>query len=183
MYLNNNVKRDEVHQANVKSGWWTDIETGESILGTRNRPEMLCLITSELCEAVIDGYSPDSHLPQFPAAHVEIADAAIRILDLAGADNIDLEVGDKHRVIFFGHLTRDVMMLTVLISSYALEGVRKGNTELYHKSIADTYASLWHFADVYEFDLKECIEAKLLYNTQRADHKIENRLAEGGKKI
>lgn len=183
MYADNNLKRDLVHEANVKAGWWSNIETGESILDTRNRPEMLCLITSELCEAVIDGYSPDSHLPQFPAVQVEVADAAIRILDLAGADGVDLEAGNKNRIVFLGDLTKDMMMITILISSYALEGVRKGNTELYHKSLSDAYAVLWRFADVYQFDLKEAIETKMAYNAQRADHKIENRLAEGGKKI
>ena len=181
MYLN--TKRDAVHAANVEAGWWTDLNTGQSILDTRNRPEMLCLITSELCEAVVDGFAPDSHLPQYPAVQVEIADAAIRILDLAGAEQIDLTAGDKHRVVLLGDLMKDTMAIVILVSSYALEGVRKGKTDLYHQSLADAYTSLWHFADVYEFDLKEVIDAKMEYNANRADHKIENRKAEGGKKI
>lgn len=178
-----NIVRDEIHQSNVDAGWWSDLATGESILATRNRPEMLCLITSELCEAVIDGYSPDSHLPQFPAVFVEAADAAIRIYDLAGADKIDLTQGDEHRILYTSDLDRDILQIVLLVSSYALEGVRKGNAGLYHTSIADALAALYKFAEVYQFDLDECIQAKVAYNKQRADHKIENRKADGGKKI
>jgi hypothetical protein len=178
-----NKLRDKVHASNVEAGWWSDLRTGESILSTRNRPELLCLITSELCEAAVDGYKPDSHLPQFPALHVEVADTAIRILDLAGADQIDLETGDPYRIIFHGDMLKDLMNLVILISSYALEGVRKRNTELYHQSIADAYQCLFKFADLYEFDLDECIQAKCDYNSNREDHKVENRRAPGGKQI
>ena len=176
-----NKLRDETHAANVTAGWWTNLDTGESILETRNRPEMLCLITSELVEAHVDGFQPDGHLPQFPAFHVEIADAAIRILDLAGADQIDLSVGEAHTVI--GQPLNDLMTCVVLASGFALEGYRKGNTEKYHSAIQDLYATLFRIAEVFDFDLMEVIEAKAAYNKQRQDHKIENRLAEGGKKL
>ena len=179
-----NELRDRVHAANVGAGWWSDLSTGESILTTRNRPELLCLITSELCEAAVDGYKPDSHLPEFPALHVEIADTAIRILDLAGADQIDLEAGDSYRIIFYGDVMKDLMSLVILISGFALEGVRKkGNEAQYHQAIADAYQCLFKFAATYEFDLDECIQAKLDYNSKRADHKVETRRAPGGKQI
>ena len=44
---------NEIHDNNVKSGWWTNLETGESLKSEqgetpkRNIPEMLCLIHSE----------------------------------------------------------------------------------------------------------------------------------------
>jgi len=177
--INHNELRDQTHQANVKTGWWSDLETGESILQTRNRPEMLCLIGSELIEAHTDGFSPDGHLPQYPAFYVELADTAIRILDLAGADSIDLESGQPQVVV--GNPLNDLMTLLTMTVGYALEGYRKSNTEKYHTAIADAYATLFEMAYVYEFDLMEVIEAKVAYNANRADHKVENRKAEGGK--
>lgn len=179
MYLDSNKLRDETHADNVKAGWWTNIKTGESILETRNRPEMLALIGSELIEAYVDGYQPDGHLPQFPAYHVEIADTAIRVLDLAGADKIDLESGAAEVIV--GNPNFDILTCLVLVFNHALEAYRKSNTEKYHLAIANLYATLFEIARVQEFDLMEVIEAKKEYNRNRADHKVENRVKEGGK--
>lgn len=180
--LNHNDLRDTIHAANVEAGWWNNLETGESILETRNRPEMLCLIGSELIEAHTDGFNPDGHLPEYPAFHVELADAAIRILDLAGADAIDLEANSPN-IVVVGNPMNDLMTVLTFVVGHALEGYRKGNTQLYHNAINDAYNSLFRMALVYDFDLMEVIEAKAAYNKQRQDHKIENRKAEGGKKL
>ena len=176
-----NTLRDQIHQANVVAGWWSDLKTGSSILQTRNRPEMLCLIGSEIIEAHTDGFAPDGHLPQFPAFHVEIADASIRIFDLAGADGIDLENdGVEHHVT--GQPLNDLMTVMTLVVGHALEGYRKSKTEAYHFAIASAFKTLFKIAEVYEFDLLEVINAKAEYNANRADHKVENRLKDDGKK-
>lgn len=107
-------------KASFNAGWWTDLKTGEDLRQVNNVPEKLMLIVSELGEAM-EGHRKnldDDHLPQFKMIEVELADAMIRICDLAGA-----------------------------------KGYRLG----------------------------EAMAAKLAYNANRADHKPENRLKEGGK--
>jgi NTP pyrophosphatase (non-canonical NTP hydrolase) len=94
-----NEMSDDIHHRNVKAGWWTDMDTGESLLGKnhkgkdkRNVPEMLCLIHSEISEAM-EGYRKnlaDDKLPHRSMFEVELADVLIRLFDLAGAHGLDL---------------------------------------------------------------------------------------------
>ena len=109
------------HFAAVDAGWWTDLQTGESMIGKRNVGELLMLVVSEVAEAM-EGHRKgqmDDHLPHRPMVEVELADAVIRICDLAGALRLDLG---------------------------------------------------------------GAIAEKLAYNASRADHRPENRRADGGKK-
>lgn len=76
--------------ASRKAGWHTDLNTGELI--DRNKGEMLCLIHSEVSEAM-EGERKglmDDKLPHRPMAEVELADAVIRICDYAGRWGYDL---------------------------------------------------------------------------------------------
>ena len=81
---------DECHGRSVRAGWYTNIKTGQPL--ERNVPEMLALIHSEISEA-LEGYRKnlnDDHLPTRKAVEVELADALIRIADLAGYLKLDL---------------------------------------------------------------------------------------------
>lgn len=119
---------NRIHSQNVAAGWWTNLDTGESLESKngekpkRNVPEMLCLIHSEISEAM-EGYRKnlmDDKLPHRTMLEVELADAVIRIMDMCGGLGLDLD---------------------------------------------------------------GAILEKIEFNKNRADHKIENRLTENGKKF
>ena len=109
----------DCHEAAVKGGWWHDSEGKKK---DRNVGELLCLIHSEISEAMEGARKGlmDTHLKHKSMMEVELADAIIRIFDLAESKN---------------------------------------------------------------FNLCQTIYEKLEYNRSRADHKIKNRLKEGGKKF
>lgn len=92
------------HGLAAESGWWTDLKTGESTTspcyGTQlipdllkiNVPEKLCLIHSEISEGM-EGFRKDlmdDKLKHRPMLEVELADAVIRIFDLAGGIGLDV---------------------------------------------------------------------------------------------
>lgn len=81
---------DYCHGQARAAGWWTDLETG--LDKSRNIGEALMLVTTELAEA-LEGHRKglhDPHLPKRDNYTVEIADALIRLFDLAGGTCIDL---------------------------------------------------------------------------------------------
>lgn len=88
----------ESHAANIK--WWQNIVTGEPI--ERNKGELLCLIHSEISEAM-EGERKDlmdDKLPHRKMAEVELVDALIRIFDYAGAFGYDLEGAYREKMAF-----------------------------------------------------------------------------------
>lgn len=80
------------HKASFDAGWWTD-KTGASI---KANPycfsNKLALIHSEISEAMEGDRKglKDDHLPHRDMREVELADALIRIFDLAGAYGMDI---------------------------------------------------------------------------------------------
>lgn len=82
--------QDTCHGAARKAGWWNDLHTGERI--TPNVGEKLMLIVSEVSEAMEADRKGlmDDKLTHRPGVEVELADAVIRICDLAGGLGLDL---------------------------------------------------------------------------------------------
>lgn len=116
MTYNLNHLAAQIHRQNHQ--WWHDAD-GNRL--NRNFGELLCLVHSEISEAMEGDRKSlmDDHLPDRPMPEVELADAIIRILDICHARGYDI--------------------------------------------------------DGAVFD-------KLAYNRIRADHKLENRMKDGGKK-
>jgi hypothetical protein len=72
--------------------------------------------------------------------------------------------------------------------SEAMEGHRKGLMDdhlperlMAEVELADAVIRIFDLAGNMQYDLGSAIVAKLLYNRQRPDHKMENRLKVGGK--
>lgn len=91
------------HGLAAKSGWWTDKATGDRLkIDQVNIPEKLCLIHSEVSEAM-EGCRRnlmDDKLPERSMLEVELADALIRIHDLAGFLGLDLAGAAMEKLAF-----------------------------------------------------------------------------------
>lgn len=85
-----NELAQECYEASANGGWWHDLETGEPL--ERNKPEMICLMHSELSEALEAERKGlmDDKLPHRPGAEVEMADTIIRIMDYCGGFGYDI---------------------------------------------------------------------------------------------
>ena len=87
--MNLNDYSSQCHAASLK--WWQDPKTGEPI--ERNKGELICLMHSELSEAM-EGVRKDlmdDKLPHRKMEEVELVDTIIRIFDYAGGFGLDLQ--------------------------------------------------------------------------------------------
>ena len=89
-----------IHSLNKQAGWWTDLQTGADLTCNypagekpkRNVGELLCLVHSEISEAM-EGHRKnlnDDKIPHRKMLEVELADAVIRIFDMAAGMGMDI---------------------------------------------------------------------------------------------
>lgn len=94
-YIRNGIRAAVAHcfTKSFGAGWWRDPKTGaDHRENPMCVPLKLALIHSEISEA-LEGHrkgKQDEHLPERSSLEVELADACIRIFDLAGALDLDL---------------------------------------------------------------------------------------------
>jgi len=97
--------QEQCHGLAFEAGWWRDLKTGADLTCVyaadvlaagmkppRNIGELLCLVHSEVSEAMEGARKGlmDDKLPHRPMLEVELADAVIRIFDMAGGLDLDL---------------------------------------------------------------------------------------------
>lgn len=158
----------DVYERNVKAGWWTDLKTG--LPKKRNLGELMVLMVTEMAEAyrAWERSEADDKLPQYPGLGVELGDLGIRWADLCGALAAGAIAGPDPRVNNPG----ERMFLEIVEIAERYESIRKTPGAVGEPELADFIPAM---------DVASMIDAKLDFNATRADHKIENRLKEGGK--
>lgn len=158
----------DVHERNVRAGWWTDLDTGGP--KKRNVGEMFTLFVTEIAEAYMGWLNSenDDKLPEYPAIGVELADTLIRVADFCGA----LAAGRivAHRT---GRNPGDEMFQEIVQIANRYESIRKTPHANGEPETADFLEPM---------DVAIMTDAKLAFNAKRADHKIENRLKPDGKR-
>lgn len=191
-----NTLKDEVHQANIESGWWHplgDIERKPEDKLDRNPAELLALIHSEVSEA-FEAWAADSFddkLTHRSGEEVELADTIIRLLDMAAGFGINFvqtsnmssmeevweNMGDYdyYNLAFYNSAHHQI--------SQILEAFRKNKVQLYDVLFSNLLFLIDIYAERQGFDIEDAIREKLEFNKNREDHKPENRAKAGGKKI
>lgn len=119
-----------------------------------------------------------------PALHLNDWAAVCHDASVAGGWWHDTATGDwKDRNI------GEMFMLMVTELAEAFEGIRKDKKDDHIPSrpseeveLADLMIRLFDYAGSKNLDLDGAIRDKMNFNRDRADHKLENRLKEGGKK-
>ena len=177
-----------IHSDCVAAGWWSDLTTGQR--KKRNFGELMALIWSEVCEAEAAN-GPDDKLPQYHGYPVEINDSLIRLCDVCGSGTF----GDMKAIAGWAALTicQDDIMgqarnpISQLAISWAAVFELGRKEKNFEKEIGTLFGQLVlcakdHFIDDGGVTAK-IFAAKQAFNRQRADHKVENRVAEGGKKV
>lgn len=181
--MNFNKLAKEIYAQNKAVGWWDNPD--------RCKLEALQLVSTEIAEATEAERKDlmDDHLPHRKGGEVELADALIRVLDMAGAygwvyidtpeirtamvqfeEELGATIGSKH------------FMLNVVLTGLGLSIDRADgeDTLLYYNILL---FGLCRVAEMQGYDIESAMLEKLAYNAQRADHKRGNRAKEGGKKF
>lgn len=189
------------HKAAVDGGWWTDLKTGESMVGKRDYIQLCGLIMTETSEAFEGGVEPDDKLPHRRAFEVELADTMIRCSDTSIGSGLDLteefqsfdvddspvdtEITGKLPLICDASNTMHRALAVSLINlqiAKSMEGYRKRDVAKQKRHMAMAISAIIVISVEFGLDVNEAAMEKLAYNAKREDHKIENRRKEGGKK-
>ncbi|MEO1208413.1 MAG: hypothetical protein AAFX78_02625 [Cyanobacteria bacterium J06638_20] len=165
-----------IHAQNLEMGWWDKWLDNKS---DRHETAMM-LVISELGEAMEGDRKDlmDDHLPDYPMFSVELADALIRLLDLAGAYEINFEAVDVELLSYEMHA-----YLRQLTKPEGLYYVCKQIARCNGKSAEVWFgiAGVMALAMTHDIDIIPISEEKIAYNAVRADHKKELRAQKGGK--
>lgn len=166
-----------IYNNNREVGWWDNKD--------RCLHECLQLTNTEVCEGTegVRKNLMDDHLPHRKMEEVELADAAIRAMDLAG------HLGLLYREdLCIGHYAisddcskgRQHLALVGFIVAMS-EAIESNSFSDLQSNYCSLMFNIMKLCELRGFDLEGAITEKVAYNLQRADHKRENRAKEGGK--
>lgn len=169
----------EIFNHNVKAGWWDEWPCR---LDRHQTATML--VVTELAEAAEGARKDlmDDHLPHHRMFEVELADALIRLLDMAGAYQIkDLEWETLSRVMAYTAIMELRLNKLEQLDEccVALYKYSRSPTAMVIEGISAVLALCGH----HRIDIFPILREKFTYNQHRADHKRENRAKVGGKKF
>lgn len=175
--MDTNELAKTIYQQNVERGWWDD--------PNRCTFRTLQLVNTEVAEATEGDRKDlmDDHLPHRKMVEVELADAYIRLLDLAGrygwtytktAHSQRIEGYESLGAAHFW-LTADVVHLGEAVADcWHLDQISKK----YSAAVQDVF----YVAEREGYDLEGATKEKLEYNRVRADHNRNNRARDHGKR-
>ena len=174
----------QIHQFNVDAGWWDEYKDDKF---DRFETAMM-LVVSELSEA-LEGCRKnlmDDKLPDFKMFDVELADASLRLLDMAGA-YIKFENPDSS-LIYDEPIPNALKQK--LKDSTKPEQLWTAVTILSETAFSQPILSITRgilvireIAKLHDINLTTIMRLKTEFNASRQDHKLENREKEGGKKF
>lgn len=165
-----------IHRSCVEAGWWDNMN--------RCIYQTLQLVVTEMAEAT-EGERKDlmdDHLPHRKMGEVELADAMIRLLDMAG----------RYGWHYHAQLVRDKRVDTVKsIAGKHLAVVNRVTDMMlaYEQTLNLSFSyslainNILRIATLQGYDVMGALFEKWEYNQHRADHKPENRAKAGGKKF
>jgi len=167
-----------IHAQNVEAGWWD----GDGCIF-----EKLQLVSTEIAEAT-EGERKDlmdDHLPQRKMGEVELADALIRLLDIAGRYGwtFNFDTQPRRSIHMANSIAGKHLMLNASLIAICDMILLNEAPIFVAKFYSQMVAGILYVGNCKDYDIMGALHEKVEYNKTRQDHKRENRAKPGGKKF